>query len=162
MGAGAELGRVRLGVNDGAIAFEGFDGDVRPLADPVLENRRALRVAHARNIEQILDRYREPREQASLGGLLLHQRFRVCAGAVEAEDRQRIDMVVDLVDPLFQHVEQVERADLSAFELVDDCACGLPHQSLISQCRLHFVPRRDSGLCSAVEHLLIPWQRDEL
>src|SRR6516225_8773404 len=72
----------------------------------------------------------------ALAGRFLHQGSGVSPGAVEAEDRQCVDLRIDLADPLFQRVEQIERRDLAALEPVDDCASGFPHQSLVSQCRL--------------------------
>ena len=53
------------------------------------------------------------------------------AGAVEAKRRQRIDLAVDLGDPLFQHVEQIERGDFTRIEFADDRARRLSHQPLI-------------------------------
>ena len=39
------------------------------------------------------------------------------AGAIEAQDRQRIDPGVDVSDALFQDIEQVERRDLPCLSL---------------------------------------------
>ena len=58
------------------------------------------------------------------------------AGAVEAQDRQRVDLAVDLGDPLFQHVEQIERGDFARLQFVDDGARGFPHQALIGHLHL--------------------------
>jgi hypothetical protein len=38
-------------------------------------------------------------------------------GAIEAQRRQRVDLAVDFGDPLFQHVEQIERRDFAELSL---------------------------------------------
>ena len=58
------------------------------------------------------------------------------AGPIEAQDRQRVDLAVDLADPLFQHIEQIERGDIAGLQLVDDGAGGFPHQALIGHSHL--------------------------
>ena len=60
------------------------------------------------------------------------------SGAIEAQRRQRVDLAVDLGDPLFQHIEQIERGDLAVSEFVDDGARRRFHQTLISHSRLPF------------------------
>ena len=67
VGAGAEFRRVRLGVDHAAIAFEMLDQDVGFRRDGVLVDRRALRGAHAGDSGEVLDRDRQPGEQAALG-----------------------------------------------------------------------------------------------
>ena len=67
VGAGAEFRRVRLGVDHAAIVFEMLDQDIRLRRDVILVDRRALRGQHARDIGQVLDRDRQPGEQAALG-----------------------------------------------------------------------------------------------
>jgi hypothetical protein len=57
----------------------------------------------------------------------------VLARAVEAQDRQRVDLAVDLTDALLQHVEQLERRHFAGSKLVDDGACGLVNQILTRQ-----------------------------
>ena len=103
--------------------------------DIILVDRRALRGQHARDIGEVLDRHRHARQQAALAGRLLHQLFGIGAGAVEAQRRQRVDLAVDLGDPLFQHVEQIERRDFARVEFVDDGARRSPYQSLVSHPR---------------------------
>jgi len=59
--------------------------------------------------------------------------------AIETQDRQCVDPAVDICDPLFQHVEQVERRNFARIELFDDRACRLADQTLISHLRFsHF------------------------
>ena len=53
-------------------------------------------------------------------------------GAIEAQRRQGVDLAVDLGDPPFQRVEQIERRDFARIEFVDDGASGRPYQLLIS------------------------------
>ena len=53
-------------------------------------------------------------------------------GAIEAQRRQRVDLAVDLGDPLLQHVEQIERRDFALVEFIDDGARRRFHQPLIS------------------------------
>ena len=113
IGAGAEFRRVRFGVDDGAVTFEMLDHDVGTRCDRILEDRRALRVQHALDIEQVLYRNRHSRKQAAIPDRFFHQRFGMGSGAVEAQRRQGIDFAVDLGDPLLQHVEQIERCDLA-------------------------------------------------
>src|SRR5882757_7371969 len=55
VGAGAELRRVRFGVDHAAIVFEMLDHNVGTPRDRILEDRRTLGVAHALDVEQILD-----------------------------------------------------------------------------------------------------------
>ena len=132
VGAGAELRRVRLGVDHAAIVFEMLDQDIRLRRDIILVDRRALRGQHASDIGQVLDRDRQPGEQAALGGRLLHQGLGVGAGAIEAQRRQRVDLAVDLGDALFQHVEQIERGDFARSQFADNGTRRLSHQPLIS------------------------------
>ena len=54
------------------------------------------------------------------------------AGAIEAQRRQRVDLAVDLGDPLLQHVEQIERGDFARPQFADDGKRRLPYQPLIS------------------------------
>ena len=126
VGAGAEFRRVRLGVDHAAITFEMLDQDIGARRDVVPVDRRALRGQHALDIGEVLDRHRHAREQAALAGRLLHQLPGMRPGAIEAQRRQRIDLAVDLGDPLFQHVEQIERRDVALVEFVDDGARRLP------------------------------------
>ena len=37
----------------------------------------------------------------------------MAAGAIEAQRRQGVDLAIDLGDPPFQHVEQIERGDFA-------------------------------------------------
>ena len=108
-----------------------LDQDIGARRDVVLVDRRALRGQHALDIGQVLDRDRHAGEQAALAGGLFHQRPGVGAGAIEAQRRQRVDLAVDLGDPLFQHIEQIERRDLAGIELVDDGAGRFPNQALM-------------------------------
>ena len=135
VGAGAEFRRVRFGVDHPAIVFEMLDQKIGARGDVVLVDRRALRGQHALDIGEVLDRHRHAREQAALAGRLLHQLLGMGAGAIEAQRRQRVDLAVDLGDPLLQHVEQIERRDVARVEFVDDGARRRPHQSLI-RCHL--------------------------
>src|SRR5579883_454772 len=61
-------------------------------------------------------------------------------GAVEAQNRQRVDLAIDLGDPLLQHVEQVERVDLITPQLADNMACGVPDQLIAHFTTLRLAP----------------------
>ena len=80
------------------------------LATVSLKIGEPLRGFHAGDVGEVLDRNRQTGEQAAFAGRLLHQRFGVRAGAVEAKDRQRIGLAVDLGDPVLKRVEQVQAA----------------------------------------------------
>jgi hypothetical protein len=87
---------------------------------------------------------------------LFHQRLGARSGAIEAPRRQRVDLAIDLTDPLLQHVEQIERRHFACFEFCHDGAGGLSHQSPNSQWRLS---RLFAQSTSAVEHFPAEWQR---
>jgi len=59
-------------------------------------------------------------KRATAADRLLHQRPGLFPCAIEAQDRQRIHLAVDGGNPAFQHVEQIERRDVAAVELIDD------------------------------------------
>ena len=140
--------------------FESFDHNVGVPSDRVLEDRRALRVQHAFDIEQVLDRNRHSRKQAAVADRVFHQRLGMGAGAVEAQYRQGIHFAVDLGDPLLQYVEQIERRDFAGIELIDDRTRGCAYQALIRcHLRLPFVPLFGSGWCSRVKHFPAKWKR---
>src|SRR6266700_5972318 len=56
VGAGAELRRVRFGVDYPAVVFETIDENIRARSDRVLEDRRALRGLYPLDIDEVLDR----------------------------------------------------------------------------------------------------------
>ena len=112
-----------------------LDHKVGTRRNRILEDRRTLGVAHALDIEQVLDRYRHAREQAALASRLLHQGFRMRSRAIKTQDRQRVDLAVDRGDSLFQHVEQIERGDFARIEFFHDRACRFANQTLISHVR---------------------------
>ena len=114
--AGAEFRRVRHRVDDAALRFEMLDQNVGLLRHVVRVDRRALRGAHARDIDQVLDRDRHAGKLAALRDRLLHQPVGMLARPVEAARRQRIDGAIDRRDALFQRVEQIVRRDLAALE----------------------------------------------
>src|SRR5215216_861727 len=116
-----------------------FDHKIGTWGDGILEDRRTLGVEHALDVEQVLDRYWQAREQAAVTGRLLHQGFAMGPRAIEAQNRQRVDLAVDLGDALFQHVQQVERGDLARIEFVDDRACRFANETLI--CFFLMIPR---------------------
>ena len=103
-----------------------------------------------------------PGEQAALAGRLLHQLLGMRPGAIEAQRRQRVDLAVDLGDPLLQHVEQIERGDFARVEFVDDGARRRFYQSLISHSYFSRSFRsRSRGLPSAVKHFPAKWKCTE-
>jgi VCBS repeat-containing protein len=118
------------------------DQDIGAGGDIVLVDRRSLRRQHARDISEVLDWDREPSEQPALAFRLLHQLFCMGSGTIEAQYRQRVDLAVDLGDPPFQYIEQVERRDLAGIQFFDDGVCRRSHQPLISHSRLPLVPLR--------------------
>ena len=113
IGAGAEFRRVRLGVDQRAVAFETFDHKIGAGGDIIPVDRRALRGQHALDIGQVLDRHRQAREQAAIADGSFHQGLGAGPGAVEAQRRQGVHLAVDLGDPLLQHVQQIERRDFA-------------------------------------------------
>src|SRR5258707_10183998 len=56
IGAGAEFRRIGFGIDHGAVMLESFDHDVGVFRDRILEDRRALRVLYALDIEQVFYR----------------------------------------------------------------------------------------------------------
>ena len=93
VGAGAEFRRVRLGVDDRRHRASRCSTRMSERAGTlILEDRRALGGAHARDIGEVLDRHRHAGEQAALAGRLFHQRSACGAGAIEAQRRQRVDL----------------------------------------------------------------------
>ena len=157
VGAGAEFRRVGFGVDHAAVVFEMLDQDVGFGGDVVLVDRRALRRQHAGDRRQILDRHRQAREHAALGGRLLHQRLGMVAGAIEAERRQRVDLAVDLSDALFQHVEQIERADFTRPELADHGNRRFLYQPLTGHLRFSRFVFPWFPVDGAVEHFPAKW-----
>jgi len=124
VGTRAELRRVRLGVDHGAVGLEVLDHEVGLRWDVVFEDRGALCVQDARDVGQVLDRQRQAREQPARAGGLLHQRLRAIPRPVKAQRRQRVDLAVDLLDALLHHVQQLERRNVAGAQLVDDGAGG--------------------------------------
>ena len=66
--AGAEFGRVRLAHHDAALALDALDQRVRFRRHVIGEQRRAVGGADARDIGEVLDRYRQAGEPACLAG----------------------------------------------------------------------------------------------
>ena len=91
VGAGAEFRRVRHRVDDAAFGLEMLHQNVGLLRDVILEDRRALRRAHARDRDfRSLIGIGMPASCAALGDRLLHQPVGMLARPVEAQRRQRV------------------------------------------------------------------------
>ena len=114
--AGAELGRVRLGEHDAARGFDPQHGDIGFVGYMVGIDRRAVCGAHARHGIQVLDRHRQPGQQAALGGRALHQPAGPLARAFRHKRRQRIDPAVNRLYTRHRGVDGVERRDVAGLE----------------------------------------------
>ncbi len=148
--AGAELGRVRLGDDDAALALDALDDGMRSFRDIILEDARAIRGAHACHIGQVLDGDGDAAEPAGLAvgvaSLAAHEALGMLAGAIETQGRERIERGLAGGDPLRRGLHQVERGDLLPRETGCHFAGGHAHQ-LVGHRRLRNRARISRGSC---------------
>ena len=122
--ARTELGRVGFGDNNAALALDPFHQRMRRGGHMVLENRRSIGRAHARDVVQILDRHRQPGQPArlvlSLPPTTGHQSPSVVPSTVQAQRRQRIHRRFHSRDALRCGVDQFQRRNLPPLQTDDD------------------------------------------
>ena len=121
--AGPELGRVRLGHDEGAVGLETLDHVVRPPRHVIREGQGAVGRAHAGDVAEILDGDGQSVEVAGFPRALPFPRlagepFGVRPGPVETEGGQRVEHAVRRGNPRLGGVQQVERGRLAARQKV--------------------------------------------
>ena len=126
--AGAELGRVRLRIDQGALRLDRLDDDVGALGDEIGEDRRPLRGAHTRDVRKVLDRHGQAGEEPALGRGQARERRGALARTIQAQGRKRVHHAVHLADARFERVEKVVGRNLAFAEPRDEARRRLPDQ----------------------------------
>ena len=118
--AGTEFRNVGFCVDDAAFCFDLFDGNVRRVGDVMLEDRRTARRTHPGDLRQILDRDGKTTKKSALSDGHCHQPLGMGMRTLEASGRQRIDLAVDISNPLLERIKTIVRRDLTRTKSSDE------------------------------------------
>ena len=108
VGAGPELGRVRLRHDHGATLLEALDHEIRPVGHVVCVDRGAVGGTDAGHVVEILDGDRQSGKRHVAGGAA-----RPVKRPLGANRGQRVQLRVDLLDPPQRRIHQLPRRDLA-------------------------------------------------
>ncbi len=111
MAAGAELGDVGFGDDEGTAGFEHVDHDVGGGGDVVAVDDRAERGPHPGDGDEVLHRDREPVQvpRGRIGRGAVGEGAGMTAGSLEARRGEGVDRGLDLGDPRLGDVDELER-----------------------------------------------------